>query len=182
MPFLLIHGPFGIGKSTTAQLVSERLPDAGLFDPELVGTFLAQVLGREALGDDYQDMPLWRHLVIDIGLRLQQEWRPLLIIPMNLWRFDYFSEIVSGWGRTGETVIPIRLTCSPETLRRRILSRPTSEGGHAWCLSHLDSGLAAANDPRFGTPIDTEGLDPATVANLVIAAFTSRVDPHASND
>jgi deoxyadenosine/deoxycytidine kinase len=32
-----LDGPFGIGKSTTAQALLEHLPEAVLFDPELFG-------------------------------------------------------------------------------------------------------------------------------------------------
>ena len=33
---LFLNGPFGIGKTTTAHLLVERLPGALLYDPELV--------------------------------------------------------------------------------------------------------------------------------------------------
>ena len=145
------------------------LPHSTLFDPETVGTWLGHQLGRDALGDDYQDLPLWRHLFIDIALRLRQDWRPHVIIPMNLWRYEYFSEIQSGLSRTGAVVICYRLTCSPATLRTRILNRPDAEDGHDWCLSHLESGLAAANDPRFGLAMDTTGRTPQSVADQILA-------------
>jgi len=169
MSIILINGPFGVGKSTTARIVASMHPNSVLFDPETVGTYLAHVLGRDALGEDYQDLTLWRHLVVDFALNLQQDWQPTVIIPMNLWQYDYFKEIVTGLGHTGIPVTCFRLTCSPETLRARILSRPDAEGGHDWCLSHMESGLAAANDPRFGIAIDTEGRPPQAVADHIIA-------------
>jgi predicted kinase len=165
---VLINGPFGVGKSTTAALVARQLPNSVIFDPETVGTCLSHMLGRAALGDDYQDLPLWRHLFVDIALNLQRDWRPAVIIPMNVWRHDYFTEIVTGLGRTGVPVACFRLICSPKTLRARILGRPDAEGGHEWCLSHMESGLAAANDPRFGIAIDTENRDPQAVAERIV--------------
>lgn len=168
MSIVLINGPFGIGKSTVAELLAQQMPETVLFDPETIGAYLAHTLGREALGDDYQDLPLWRHLFVDFALRLQQDWRPNLVIPMNLWRHDYFSEIVAGLGRNGTTVTCFRLTCSPDTLRARILARPDADGGHDWCLSHIESGLAAANDPCFGIAIDTEGQTPQAIADRIL--------------
>lgn len=169
MSIVLINGPFGVGKSTTAQLVTNAVPDAVLFDPETVGTYLAYMFGRDSLGDDYQDLSLWRHLFVDIALRLQEDWLPTVIIPMNLWRHDYFTEIVTGLGRTGVPVVCFRLICSPQTLRARILHRPDAEGSHEWCLARIDSGLAAANDPRFGMAIETDDRDPQAVADHIIA-------------
>lgn len=128
MGIVFINGPFGVGKSTVAELLAQQMPETVLFDPETIGTYLAHTLGREALGDDYQDLPLWRHLFVDIALRLQQDWRPNLVIPMNLWRHDYFSEIVIGLRRNGTRVSGFRLTCSPDTLRARILARPDADG------------------------------------------------------
>lgn len=173
MTIVLINGPFGIGKSTTAELVTQLLHGSVLFDPETVGTYLAHALGRDALGEDYQDLPLWRHLFLDIALRLQKYWQPIVFIPMNLWRYDYFSEIVAGLGHTGIPVTCFRLTVGPETLRARILARPDAEGGHDWCLAHMESGLAAANDSRFGIAIDTDGRNPQHVADEIICCLGS---------
>jgi hypothetical protein len=167
MTIVLVNGPFGVGKSTTDALLAQQLPNSVVFDPESVGTYIAHTLGRVALGEDYQDLPLWRHLFVDIALRLQADWQPTVIIPMNLWQYDYFKEIVTGVGRTGIPVICFRLTCPPATLRARILSRPDAEGGRDWCLSHMESGLAAANDPRFGIAINTDGESPSSLADLI---------------
>lgn len=57
---VLVNGPFGIGKSTTAALIAERR-NARLIDLELVGT-LVRAFGV-APQPDYQDSPVWSALV-----------------------------------------------------------------------------------------------------------------------
>lgn len=172
MSIVLINGPFGVGKSTAADLVVERLPSSMLFDPEVIGSFLHRLVGPEAMSGDYQDLPLWRHLTVDVAHRLHENRGRDLIVPMCLWRYDYFTEITAGFRERGSEVTCVRLTCTPATLRARILGRPNEEGSHAWCLTHLESGLAAANDPRFGVAIDTEGRTPIEVADAIVAVNT----------
>lgn len=169
MPIVLINGPFGVGKSTAANLVVERLPSSMLFDPEVIGSVLHRLVGPEAMSEDYQDMPLWRHLVVDVAHRLHEDCTRDLVVPMCLWRYDYFREITDGFRERGSAVMCLRLTCTPTTLRSRILGRRDEDGGHAWCLDHLERGLAAANDSRFGIAVDTEGRTPIAVADAIVA-------------
>jgi len=68
---LWINGAFGAGKTTTAGLVTKRLEDAKVFDPEYVGYMLMPFI-KSPTGD-FQDLPLWRHLVIQTMTGLAQQ-------------------------------------------------------------------------------------------------------------
>jgi hypothetical protein len=59
---LWINGAFGAGKTTTAGLVTKLLEGAKVFDPEYVGYMLMPFV--ESPTGDFQDLPLWRHLVV----------------------------------------------------------------------------------------------------------------------
>lgn len=144
-----------------------------LFDPEIIGAFMHRLVGPEILSGDYQDLPLWRHLAVDVAHRLHKDCDRDLIVPMCLWRYDYFTEITEGFRRSGSSVLSFRLTATPATLKSRILGRRHEDGGHAWCLDHMDSGLAAANDPRFGIEINTESRTPIEVADYIVEHITS---------
>lgn len=168
---VLINGPFGVGKTTAAHHVVQRLEDSMFYDPENIGSFLRYLLGPKAEEDDYQDLSLWRHLTADIARRIHNEYETDLVIPMCIWRHDYFTEITTGLQERNAQLFCFRLTCSEETLRGRILGRPDAEGGHEWCLRRLDAGLAAARDSRFGTEISTEGRAPSTIANEIVASI-----------
>lgn len=174
MSIVLINGPFGVGKTTAANLVVERMPSSMLFDPEIIGAFMHRLVGPNILSIDYQDHPLWRHLTVDVAHRLHTDCDRDLIIPMCLWRYNYFREITEGLRQCGSTLTCFRLTVTPATLRSRILDRPDEEGGHEWCLSHMDSGLAAANDPRFGIEVNTECRTPGEVAGSIVAHIFRR--------
>ncbi len=98
-----VNGPFGIGKTTTAHELVRLRPNAIRFDPELTGAFLRHLLGPLAADADYQDLPLWRSLFIDLAGQIRATYGYDLIVPMCLWRRDYLEAIrtptspASGW-------------------------------------------------------------------------------------
>jgi predicted kinase len=171
---ILINGPFGVGKTTTAQQLIRLLPNGMLFDPELIGAFLRGLLGHLSAGVDYQDLPLWRSLTVALAGRVQAEHGVDPVIPMTLWRRDYFDEIANGLRANGANLICVQLVASRETLTRRILSRPEADGPHDWCLAHLEAGLAMASDPAFGTAIPTDGQTPRQVAEEITRSVFGR--------
>ncbi len=173
---LLLNGPFGIGKTTTARLLVERLPDAMLYDPELVSLFLSALVEPVERRNDFQDLTLWPRLFVDMARLLRETYGRSLVIPMALWRHGYFDAITFGLRDVDRDLVCVRLTATEDTVRVRILARPDSEGPHAWCLTHLEVGLRAARDPAFGVEVDTEGRTPDDVATAVLALLDRR-DP-----
>lgn len=164
---VLINGPFGIGKTSAARELLGLLPHGLLFDPEEIGSFLRRLLGPLASAEDYQELPLWRSLTVALALRVQAATGRDLVVPMTIWRPDHFAEITAGPRAGGTRLTCVRLIASRETLRARILGRAEEEGPHAWCLAHLESGLAAANDPAFGIAVQTDGRTPREVAAAI---------------
>jgi deoxyadenosine/deoxycytidine kinase len=65
-----LNGAFGSGKTTLTGELHRRLPDAVVFDPEDVGYVLTQAV--PAPTGDFQDLPSWRHLVIEHALTLRR--------------------------------------------------------------------------------------------------------------
>jgi hypothetical protein len=165
---VLLNGPFGIGKSTVARLLVERIPGAMIYDPEFVGALLRNVLRPIDSVEDFQEYSLWCPLVVDLAGRLVETYGRPLIIPMALWRREYFEAITAGLRRIDERLVCVRMTASRDVLVKRILGRPDEDGPHAWCLAHLDVGLAAAADSAFGVEVSTEGRSPADVADDIV--------------
>jgi thymidylate kinase len=62
-----VNGAFAAGKTTLAQELERRLPEAMPFDPEYVGYILSKWVPPAGSGD-YQDIPLWRKLVADFAI------------------------------------------------------------------------------------------------------------------
>jgi len=170
---LFLNGPFGVGKSTAAELIVERILRAAVYDPEIVGAFVwhltrdmdADVEGR----NDFQDHPLWEPMVVETARLLKREYGRMLIIPMTVWRRDRFLRLTDGLREVDPELLRLlRLTASEDTLRGRILGRPESEGDHGWCLGRLGVCLEASRDPAFGVEIRTENRSPSEVADEIL--------------
>ncbi|MEJ7653390.1 MAG: AAA family ATPase [Chloroflexia bacterium] len=162
---LLLTGPFGVGKTNTANLLVERILNSVLFDPEVVGAYLRAAI-PESLDDpvDFQDYPLRTTLTIEAARLLIESYHRKLVIPMTVLRRDRLEALVADFQRSDPDVVCLRLTVSREEATRRILSRSEDEGSREWRLSHLEAGLEAAADPAFGIEVVTEGRTPAQVA------------------
>lgn len=78
-----INGAFGGGKTTLADELHGRLPDAMRFDPEYVGYILIKWVPPAQSGD-FQDIPLWRKLVAEFATAMASEYGRPLIVPMTL--------------------------------------------------------------------------------------------------
>lgn len=74
-----IDGAFGVGKTTVAKALARRWPAALTFDPEQLGFLLRRVGPPDLRTRDFQEMPLWRHLVRQTAAGLiEHHGRPLL--------------------------------------------------------------------------------------------------------
>lgn len=151
-----------------ASLLEKRLADSLIFDPEEVGRMLRSVLSRYHPVNDFQDYALWRELVPRIATSLLCAYGKTVIMPMTVWRKDYFKDIIDALCHEKVEFIPIVLTGSRNILSKRIMDRPEKEGCHAWCLAHLDKSLASFKDPIFGAKIDTSDILPEEVADAVM--------------
>jgi hypothetical protein len=167
---LLLNGPFGVGKTTTADLLARRLHGAAVYDPEVIGFVLRRMLRPVHRVADYQDLWLWRRATV-WGAWVRRRRRHL-IVPMALWRSDYFAETTGGLRRIDARLICVRLTASESTLRQRIESSSDTGAGR-WRLDHVASGLQAATDPAFGIEVSTEGRTAAEVAEAIIRLLAS---------
>jgi hypothetical protein len=58
---LWLNGPFGVGKTTVAEILVERWPGARLIDPERIGFVIQRTFWRSR---DYQDVAQWRDLTV----------------------------------------------------------------------------------------------------------------------
>ena len=59
-----INGSFGVGKTSTAELLKSKLSRSVIYDPEKIGGFLSNMFNHEK--DDFQDYVLWRTINSDI--------------------------------------------------------------------------------------------------------------------
>jgi gluconate kinase len=140
-----ISGGFGAGKTTLAEELQRRLPDAVvydraippvdavalcedgpvLYDPEDVGLMLWKWMPPNG---DFQHLPSWRELVVATALSLRRHHADTLIVPMSLIRDAYRTEIIGGLADAGEDVLHVFLDADAGVLRERLNARVTGPG------------------------------------------------------
>ena len=165
---LLINGPFGVGKTSVAKLLVKKIPASMLYDPEVIGAVLMRVLDPFKKVDDFQDYALWRRLVVGGARLLRKASAQTLVIPMTVWRRDYFDSIVAGLRKVDEDLTWFRLTASREVLMDRISSDVEDRDAYEWRTSHAEVCINALRDPSFGTEIRTDERTPVEVADRIL--------------
>jgi len=171
-----INGGFGAGKTTLAEELHRRLPDAVVYDPEDVGLMLWKWMPPNG---DFQHLPSWRELVVATALSLRRHHADTLIVPMSLIRDAYRAEILGGLADAGEEVLHVFLEAEAGVLRERLDARvdgipdnfDTNQAAREWALIRIDAAVAAAARQPGGTlMLRSDRLTPAELADEVLAA------------
>ena len=160
-----INGAFGSGKTTTAGLLTKRLEGAKVFDPEYVGYMLMPFV--DSATGDFQDLPLWRHLVIETMTGLAQQYTHTWIAPMSLINAGYRAEIFGGIRAAGVDLREVVLTLPEQQLRARIDADQVEAKARRWRHDHVTQALttfAALTDANL---VDAS-QDPEQVAEAVV--------------
>ncbi|MEO3788241.1 AAA family ATPase [Actinocorallia sp. B10E7] len=171
-----LNGPFGAGKTTTAELLTRRIPGGLLYDPEEVGALVRRLLPDRTC--DFQDVEIWRPLVADAAHRLLQAYGGTLVVPMTLLDERYATEVFGLLDGYGVTVHHITLTCDPGVLRERIDQHVhfpddpiLSEDVRQWRLSKIGAYVDAMSWlPDRSHLVDTTSRPPQDVADQVLKA------------
>jgi cytidylate kinase len=159
---ILLNGAFGVGKTTVARAMAKQLPRTMIFDPELIGF----VLQRVRRVDDFQDLAMWRRLVV-LGIRIMRIFRRHVIVPMAFSNLVYLEEIRSGIGRFEADVRHFCLVAPLQVVRERLTGR-----GHKdvdWQLRRASECCVAHGDAAFAEHIPTDGVTAEQVAERLLA-------------
>ncbi|GHA35357.1 ATP/GTP-binding protein [Streptomyces tauricus] len=179
-----INGAFGAGKTTTARELIDLIPNSTLFDPELIGTGLAHLLPAKRLAEvgDFQDLPIWRRLVVDTAAAMLSELGGVLVVPMTLLRQDYRDEIFGGLASRRIAVRHVLLAPAETILRERIAGRevpPDLPDGEIrvrqWSYDQIEPYRAALAGwlTADAHPVDNGTLTPYESAVRVAEAVNS---------
>ncbi|WP_306190671.1 NUDIX hydrolase [Streptomyces sp. MK5] len=189
MTVVWINGSFGAGKTTTARELIDLIPNSTLFDPEIIGGLLTRhLLPPKHLAEvgDFQDLPIWRRLVIDTAAAMLAELGGTLVVPMTLLRQEYRDEIFGGLAARRIGVRHVLLAPAETILRERTAGRevpPDLPDGEArtrqWAYAHIEPYRAAlaswlAADAHL---VDTSALTPYETAVRIAEAVGSGVVP-----
>ncbi|WP_411087282.1 NUDIX domain-containing protein [Streptomyces sp. 061-3] len=175
-----VNGAFSAGKTSAARELIDLIPNSTFYDPELIGGALRYLLPQKRLAEvtDYQDLPIWRRMVVDTAAALLAELPGVLVVPMTLLRQEYRDEIFGG---LASRRIPVRhVLLSPEEtiLRQRIAGREevpddpeASERVRQWAYEHIEPYRAALDwITADAHTIDTSTLNPQETAERIAEA------------
>ncbi|HEY1682495.1 MAG TPA: AAA family ATPase [Candidatus Tumulicola sp.] len=168
-----LNGAFGIGKTTVARLLMARIPEAILFDPELIGSVVTETLGSLDPKSDFQQYESWSELVGACLRSFRNAYpRSTIVVPMSLSNERIRDRTIAAMREADADFCPFTLVANTEELERRIYGRECSDASRAWCLQHV----AAAPKPQAGdeTVIDTTALAPEAVADRILDAIAKR--------
>ncbi|MEV7413961.1 NUDIX domain-containing protein [Streptomyces sp. NPDC089919] len=140
-----INGTFSAGKTSTARELTGLIPDSAVYDPEVIGGALRHLLPPKRLAEvtDYQDLPIWRRLVIEGAAAMLAELGGVLVVPMTVLKQEYRDEIFGALAARRITVRHFVLDPEETILRERIASRVEPDLPDAdtrvrqWSLDHI---------------------------------------------
>ncbi|MEV5157583.1 NUDIX hydrolase [Streptomyces sp. NPDC053728] len=175
-----INGAFSAGKTSAACELIDLIPNSTFYDPELTGGGLRELLPQKKLAEvtDFQDLPIWRRLVVDTAAALLAEVPGVLVVPMTLLRQEYRDEIFGGLASRRIPVRHILLAPEETILRRRIAGREDladdpgrSERIRQWAYEHIEPYRAALGwITADAHTIDTSALTPYETAERIAYA------------
>lgn len=165
---IFINGSFGVGKTSVAKQLVDVLPNALIYDPEEVGLMLRNILKPVDWSGDFQDYPLWRTLLIDVAKLLKDQYKRTLIMPMTIWRSDYFKEVMSGLTDVDADIHHFCLTASTDIIRLRLIERGEQKPGD-WVFDQISDCVTSFQLPLFEKRIDTSNRSPEWVVQHIKA-------------
>lgn len=177
-----INGAFSAGKTSAARELIDLIPNSTVYDPEIIGGALRHLLPQKRLAEvtDYQDLPMWRRMVVDAAAAMLAEVGGVLVVPMTLLRQEYRDEIFGGLAARRIAVHHVLLTPDETILRSRIAGREEfdndpegNERIRQWAYDHIEPYHAALGGwlSADAHAVDNSRLTPAETARAIADAI-----------
>jgi tRNA uridine 5-carbamoylmethylation protein Kti12 len=176
---VFVNGSFGVGKTTIANQLAQTIPNSLLFDPEEIGFMLRKVLEPIDQRDDFQHYPMWRTLTVETAKELLSNYNRTLVIPMTIWRIDYFREVTDGLSKIDSQFYHFCLTAPADIIRQRIRARGDQPEGD-WIFGQVDNCVKAFQSEQFEIRIDSSINTPEEITQIIQKVLTSQSAPPLS--
>jgi tRNA uridine 5-carbamoylmethylation protein Kti12 len=167
---IMINGAFGVGKTSVANELQNRINNSMIFDPEEIGYMLRNIITEEIAHpsektDNFQDYQLWKQLVVNVASLLKRTYDKDLIVPMTIYNKGYFKYIFNGFKEIDEETFHFCLTAKEETIYERLRKRGESEGN--WCFQQTRKCMDGYKDRCFESFINTDGVNINDIVNII---------------
>ena len=132
---ILIRGPKGVGKSTLAEYMQDKMKDALIFDAEAVGNAVRDNYPDHPYGFIFEDYELWGDFSYKLIKDIHENFHKDVIVPMTLLRQNSYR-IIEKLRKDGIDTHLVVLEADHQTVHDRILDRGEKEG--CWCMENID--------------------------------------------
>ena len=167
---ILVNGSFGVGKTTTAHMLSQRINDSVVFDPEEVGFMVGKITRGIRFGvedtDDFQDIEIWKVLVVETARELKKQYGKNLVIPMTIYKERNYKYIVEGLKEIDTDFYHFCLTASYDTIQSRLRERGDVIDG--WSFRKAEECVKVFEDDVFKKHIYTDELNANEVVKIIL--------------
>jgi hypothetical protein len=173
-----INGPCGVGKSATAFELNRRLPGSVVCDPAHVGYGMKRMLPASLRRGFWQDIPAWRHSVLELLRQTLAGHDGPVTVPMTLVNHTHFQEII-GSLRDDGIRLHFALLAEPATVIRRLHARSLGlePRTQPWETDVLDRWLEQLHQPEFAQHVRTDNKTVAQVASTISRSAGLAIKP-----
>jgi adenylate kinase family enzyme len=168
---IMINGAFGAGKTTIAHELLKCIDNSMIFDPEEVGYMLRNIISdemklEEEKTDNFQDLGIWKTLVVEVAKQLSNQYGKNMIVPMTLFNKEYYQYILNGFKEIDVQTYHFCLVAGQEVIFDRLRKRGEIEGN--WCFRQTKKCVEAFQDECFDQKILTDNMDIQTVLDQIL--------------
>jgi hypothetical protein len=146
-----------------------------IYDPEEIGYMLNKIITEdiyleEERTDDFQDIGLWRILVVKTAQELMNRYKKHLIVPMTIYKCENFDYILNGFRSFDRDTFHFCLLASEETIKKRVENR--GDKFDDWYRKHTNAGVIAFKDIKFQEHIDTDNKEIEEVVRIILGKIS----------
>lgn len=161
-----ISGPYGVGKSTLAEALVNKINNAFLFDAEKVGDAVRENYPNEPYGVIYEDYPLWCEFNYMLLRDIHNTFHHNIFVPMTMVRQNSYDKIIQRLLDDGIDTKLIILEGSYQCIHDRILARGEEEG--CWCMENIEMSSNSSKTIQNGYHISTDDKSVDELARIVL--------------
>ena len=162
-----ISGAYGVGKSTFAEALVDKVDHAVIFDAEKVGDAVRENYSDEPYGVIYEDYPLWCEFTYMILKDIHNVFHRNVLVPMTLIRRESYDKIIQRLLDDGIDTKLIVLMGTYQCIHDRILARGEEEG--CWCMENIGMCLEVQQNDSRAVHIHTVGKSPEEIVEEILA-------------